>query len=230
MSKSVKLRIEEYFPAGSFLKTSFVRDRAQLLVRFSEFTPEYEAEYSAQLLVVKLLEQALVLTEEQKEVTASLYVAAASLNNELNFVSFYFKRAKLDSRVLSKVKRDLAKRNIEGACLKLAGLVQYVKEKHLVLESKGMSTGFAAELEAAAGDLETKNEKQNKIMNNRKQLHKDNSGEYVLLYGYVSTIAAAGKVMYKGHVKADEYTITKLISRMRGGNGHAAVSADAAVN
>lgn len=221
MSKSVKLKIEEYVPAASFLKTSFVRDRAELSGRFSEFTVGYETEFVNQLLVVKNLEQALVLTEEQKEVTKGLYVSAELLNKELNFVSFYFKRAQLDGSVLTKVKRDLTKRNIEGALLKLEGLVQYIIDKHVVLESKGMAVGFPAALQVEATDLETKNELQNELMNLRKQLHEDNSADYKLLYSFMSTIVSAGKVMYDGHVKKDEYTITKLIARMRSGGARA---------
>jgi hypothetical protein len=54
-------------------------------------------------------------------------------------------------------------------------------------------------------------------------LHEDNSEVYKALYRFISTIAAAGKVMYKGKVKEDEYTITRILGRMRSSGGDGAV-------
>ena len=39
-----------------------------------------------------------------------------------------------------------------------------------------------------------------------------------VLYGFIPTVSDAGKIIYKDPVKADEYTVTKLIGRMRSGN------------
>lgn len=217
--KGFTLKAEEYVPAATFLKTSFVRDREELSSRFSEFTPDYLAGFEAQLTKVTGLEQALILTEEQKGITASLYDASNVVNKDLNFLSFYFERAGLDTAIVTGVKKDLTSRNVEGACLKLAGLIQFITGKSALLESKGMNAGFPAELDAARVNLMTKNELQNKVMDTKKQLYKDNKAEYDKLYDYVSMIAKAGKIMYDGMSKKDEYTVTKLISRMRGGGG-----------
>ena len=197
------------------MKTSFTRDRAELATRFAEFTPEYEAEFNTQLRKVAKLEQTLKLTEEQKQVTETLYEKADLVNKEFNFLSFYFKRADLDSGILTAVKKDLVSRNIEGACFKMEGLMQYVAENETVLVSKGMAAGFVATLETDVEDLTIKNALQNKIMNIKGQLHEDNAGEYKKLYTYIATIAAAGKIMYDGVGKVDEYTLGKVLSRMR---------------
>ncbi|MEO8517397.1 MAG: hypothetical protein ABI426_11655, partial [Flavobacterium sp.] len=137
MSKGAKLRMEEYVPAGTFLKTSFVRDRAELVTRFSEFTAEFENEFETQLNTVSQLEQTLKLTKDQKRITANLYEASDALSKELNFLSFYFKRAELETDILVQVKSDLRTRNIEGACYKMSGLVQYVAENEDILVTKG---------------------------------------------------------------------------------------------
>lgn len=219
--KGFTLKAEEYVPAATFLKTSFVRDREELSSRFSEFTPNYLAGFEAQLAKVTSLEQALTLTEEQKGITASLYDASNVVNKDLNFLSFYFERAGLDTAIVTAVKKDLTSRNVEGASLKLVGLIQFITSKSTLLESKGMNAGFSAELDAARVNLMAKNELQNKVMDTKKQLYKDNKEEYDKLYEYVSVIAKAGKIMYDGMSKKDEYTVTKLISRMRGGGGGA---------
>lgn len=60
--------------------------------------------------------------------------------------------------------------------------------------------------------------KQNKVLNAVKNLYEKNKTAYENLYTYISTISEAGKIIFKGQVKADQYTISKLIKRMRSGN------------
>ena len=78
-----------------------------------------------------------------------------------------------------------------------------------------MSAGFVATVETDVEDLSAKNELQNDVMNIKGQLHRDSASEYKKLYAYISTIAAAGKIMYDGDGKAGEYTLSKVLSRMR---------------
>ncbi|WP_296151578.1 hypothetical protein [uncultured Flavobacterium sp.] len=56
-------------------------------------------------------------------------------------------------------------------------------------------------------------------MDARGQLAEDNSAVYKALYKYISTIAQAGKIIYDGKGKRDEYIISKLVSRMRSDGG-----------
>lgn len=215
MSKGFYLKMEEYVPAGTFLKASFVRDREDLMARFSEFSTTYLNDFEAQLEKVARLEQTLVVTEEQKGVTASLYITSEQINKDLNFLSFYFKRAEISTRTITALKRTLADKNIEGSILKLDALLQFVESKRAVLEAKGMSATFPAELDALKEDMKVKNGMQNVVMNIKKQLHSDNKQEYEALYAYISTISKAGKILYDGLTKRDEYIMTKIASRMR---------------
>jgi hypothetical protein len=214
-----RFRKEEYVPAATFLMESFERDREKLVAKFSEFTPDYAASFNKQLATVKALEAPYQLTEEQKKITENLHLTAAEMSKELNFLSFYFKRAALDPAILTQIKKDINRHNIEGACLKTKDLIDFIKKEHVVLESKGMAVSFPAELEATKADLEARNASQNKIMNDKGQLYEDNKADYDALYEFIKTITGAGKIFYNGAVKANEYTVTKLISRMRGGGG-----------
>jgi hypothetical protein len=78
-----------------------------------------------------------------------------------------------------------------------------------------MAAGFPAELEIIKADLEAKNAMQNKIMNDKGQLYEDNKADYDALNEFIVTITKAGKIFYNTAVKSNEYTVTKLISRMR---------------
>jgi hypothetical protein len=218
MSNERKLLIEEFVPAGRFLFNSFTRDRAELAGRFTEFTPAFLTAYSNKIEEVKALEKTIVLTKAQKQATIDLYATASTLNNDLNFVSFYFKRAQLDTKMITKLKADLAKRNIEGACEKITGVEQYIVANHLALESKGMAVGFPAALLVTKATLETKNELQNTVRNQKKTLYDNNTLVYDALYEYIITVANAGKIMYKGKTKVVEYTLSKIIARLRSSN------------
>lgn len=215
MSKSVKLRLEEYVPLASFLQTSFTRDRAELQETFSEFTEAYEAEFLARLETVKTLEQSLVLTEQQKTVTKELYEAARAMNKELNILSFQFKRAKLDTAIMTNVKKELSKGNIEGACQKVEAVLQLLDDKREILQSKGMKPDYAVGLKHRSAVLLEKNVMQNKLMDSRGQLTEVNTQKYKDLYEYVATISKAGKILYDGLKKEDEYTVSRLVSKMR---------------
>jgi hypothetical protein len=215
MSKSKKLRVEEYVPAAMTLMKSFVRDRDELSRRFTELTEDYENDFAGQIMMVSKLEQSLVLTEEQKEATDALYKASDAISKELSFLTFHFKRAALYPGILTMVKKELAKRNIEGACQKIGGLISYVSAEHEILESKGMEVGFPSELIMMKADLEMKNSFLNELIDNKDQLYEDNIEEYKALYSFITTVSNAGKVIYEGLDKEDEYILSKIIGQMR---------------
>jgi hypothetical protein len=218
MSKGKQFLKEEYLPGALFIKTSFIRDRQELVTRFAEYTPEYLVGFEAQITTVKQIQGALVLTEAQKQATVNLYLKADSVNVEFNFLSSYFKKCNLDTKILSQVKKDLTVRNIEGANAKITGVIQLIEVNAAALISKGMGANFAVALAADRDYLEQMNVLQNQVKNQVSDLYTTNKAEYDALYGYIAEIANDGKIMYKGTPKANEYTITKIIERMRSSN------------
>lgn len=215
MSNTKVLLKEEYIPAGLFLRTSFERDQGELSVRFKDFTSVFLADFIAKIDKVKTLESAIIMTDDQKKATADLYSAADDLNNEFNFLVYYFKKLKFDTAVLSAVKKDLNSRNIEGAVAKIEDVIQLITVHQTELEDKGMAVGFVQDLSTRRDYLEAKNVLQNKYKNDIATLYKDNKVEYDALYDYIKDIADAGKRLYAGQKKAKEYTVSSLIKRMR---------------
>ena len=209
---------EEYLPGALFIKASFKRDREELVTRFPEYTPEFLVGFEAQIGKVKQIQQALVLTEAQKQATVNLYLKATDVNVEFNFLVRYFKKCGLDTKILSQVKRNLTTHNIEGANDKIATVIQLIDVNKVVLMAKGMAADFSASLAADRDYLEQENVLQNEVKNQVGALYNANKGEYDALYAYISEIAADGKIMYAKTPKAKEYTIAKIIERMRSGN------------
>ena len=206
---------EEVTPLGDFVLTSYARDFDAIKSKFSILDGAFKDGFVAKLAFVKELESGLVLTEEQKGVTASLYAEAERLNGELNFLSTYFADADLNSGIVTAVKNDLFNGNIEGAILKLEGLKQFVTTHQVVLVKQGMDAGFATVLGDYKVSMTTKNNTQNEIINNRKKLTDANASDYAELLKMIKQITNKGKLVFKGTVYQDEYTTTKVIQRMR---------------
>jgi len=218
MSKVYSFLKEEYLPGALFIKASFKRDREELATRFSEYTPEYLVGFETQITKVKQIQQTLVLTEAQKQATVNLYLKADRVNVEFNFLSSYFKKCGLDTKILSEVKKDLTTHNIEGATAKIATVIQLIDANKAALVAKGMAADFSASLAVDRDYLEQENVLQNEVKNQIGALYTANKAEYDALYAYISEIAADGKIMYAKTPKAKEYTIAKIIERMRSGN------------
>lgn len=216
--KNRRFTLEEYVPGGKFLLVSFRRDRKELEQRFRQFTAVYLSDFEKQLGKVDELESTLVKSKEKEQVTNKLYLETNETTKELEFLAFYVKRAKLDVKFLSGVRKDLRNGNVEGAYKKLKDVIQFVKQHSTALESKGLPDNYDEVLSKKKDILTELNDLQNESINARIKLTSVNKGEYAALYEFISAIAEAGKIYFDGKKEEDEYTITKLISRMRSGN------------
>jgi len=219
MGAGINPRKEEYTTLGDFIKVSFVRDQPLIVARFPKMNAAFLTGFTGKLTEVRVLESGLVLTEQQKANKVSLDAEAAGLNKELNFLSSYFADAGLDTEVVSALKKDLSKGNIEGAVLKIESVKQYVVANQAALVAEGMAAGFAATMTGHKTSLEQKNTAQNSVLNSHKTLIDNNKDKYAELYGFIAKIAKNGKLVFDGTVTEDEYTISKIIKRMRSFNG-----------
>lgn len=209
------VRSEEYAPLADFLMVSFVRDQASILLRFKKLDAAFLGEFQGQLVLVKALEGTLKLSEDQKKATAQLYAEADVVNKGLNFLSVYFKDAALPTVAITGLKKTLNSSNIEGALLEMKDLKQYITAHEAALIDEGMAVGYVAELEGHIVSMAVLNTTQNSVMNIVKQLVSANKSDYKKLYAYITTVARNGKLVFKDTVVADEYSITKLIGKMR---------------
>jgi len=209
------IKKEEYTTLADFILPSFTRDLAIFTALFPKFNAAFLAAFIVKLDFVKALESTFLITEEQKNATASLYQEADELNDKLNFLKENFKDANLNTTIITDSKNDLFNNNIEGAVLKIETLKQYIAAHQPALEDEGMANGFPAELDAHKTSLEAKNTAQKTFMNNSKILTDANEEQYDELYQFITKICSKGKLIHKGKVTADEYTISKNLQKMR---------------
>jgi hypothetical protein len=137
------------------------------------------------------------------------------LNTDLNFLSAYFADASLNTAIVTGLKNDLLNRNIEGAILKIESVKQFVASNQAALIAQGMDANFADVLTDYKVSLTQKNNEQNELFNNRKQLTDANQVHYDELLKMIKKIVRNGKLVFKGSVTQDEYTTGKIVQRMR---------------
>lgn len=211
----LKMRNEEYATAGRFLEPSFKRDRKKLEELSNEFDEQYENGFVNQIDRVEEMEQGLGLTQDQKDATASLHQKTDEMDKEMNSLSFRFGKVGLDVKPITKVKKQLNSGNIEGACKGIEGLVQLVDDRSADLVAKGMNKDYPLELKNRNKKLRELNGVQNVLMNQGKGVTFNEGTEYKALFAYIQNICRAGKIVFDGTITEDEYTITRLIKRMR---------------
>jgi len=212
---NANVKIEEVAPYGDFVLTSYTRDFDAIKAKFPKMDNAFKEGFVAKLDFVKELESSLVLTESQKAVTESLYAEAKRLNTDLNFLSAYFADASLNTAIVTGLKNDLLNRNIEGAILKIESVKQFVVSNQDSLVAQGMDANFADVLTDYKVSLTQKNNEQNELINNRKQLTDANQVHYDELLKMIKKIVRNGKLVFKGSVTQDEYTTGKIVQRMR---------------
>lgn len=212
---NANVKIEEIAPLGDFVLQSYTRDFETIKSKFSKLDEGFRDGFVSKLEFIKKLESTLMLNETRKGVTASLYEEAKRLNEELNYLSSYFKDAGFNTKIISDLKVAITDGNIEGAILQLEGVKQFVSANSETLTAQGMSPDFATTLANYKDKLITKNNAQNELINARKKLTKDNKESYDNLLKIIRQIMSKGKIVYKGTVYQDEYTTSKVLQRMR---------------
>ena len=212
---NLRIRTEEYSALGDFIRASFERDQAEIAARFPKLGADFFNDFLVKLEAIKTLESALVQTEQQKSATAALYAEAAALNKELNFLSLYMRDAGLSSAAVTDLKDSLTRGNIEGSILKIESIKQFAVANQAALETEGMAPDFVGLLESHKISLAAKNAQQNILMNSRKQLTDANKAQYNKFYDYMTKVARAGKLVFDGDVRKDEYMLSKVLQRMR---------------
>jgi hypothetical protein len=209
------VRKEEVSPLGDFILTSFTRDFEVIKSKFPRLNQAFMTSFVDKLDYVKHLESTLLLTENQKWVTASLYGDAKQLNKELNYLKAYFEDASLNKDIISNLKKSLALGNIEGSLLKLEGLKQFVVVKTAELVVHGMDPDYGEVLDGYLVRMSAKNMKQNELINQRKMLVEANAVHYDALFKMIKHVITKGKLVFRDTIIEDEYVIKKVVQRMR---------------
>lgn len=212
---------EEYPAIGDALIASFNRDQAELAGYYKMMDEDFLTEFQNAIDAVRETSSVLAKTEELKSVTKKLYGLADEANQKLLFLIDYVKDAGLESASISGIRSKLTTRNIEGAVHDLREVLSYLDSHQAELDAGNMPKDFLKYFPPILPQMETWNAEQIAILSNRKSLVEANKVLFENAYNYISKVSNNGKKVFKNTVKKDDYTIAKLIAKVRaeGQNG-----------
>ena len=214
------LNYEEYPAIGDALIASFSRDQGELAGHYKTMDEDYLTGFQNAIDEVRAAASVLAKTEELKSVTKQLYGLADEANEKLLFLIDYVKDAGLHSAAVSAVRTKLTTRNIEGAVHDMRELLPYLESHQSELDAGNMPKEFLKYFAPILPQLEAWNAEQIGIISTRKSLVEANKVLFDTAYGYISKVSNNGKKVFKNSVKKDDYTIAKLIAKVRvDGNG-----------
>lgn len=212
MKVSNNLKKESYTAVAEFMLVSFERDLSEFTKSFKTIDEEYLSKFKSAITDAKSLGSAMAIQAEQKNVTKKLYEYADKLKDMLAFLKRYAEKANLETTILGRIAISLRAKNIEKSVIDTrAALPYFIENKDKMTD---MPEGFLDKIEPIIDNFEKLNISQNSLMNQRKQITSESKDVYQKLYVYISEIADMGKMIYKQSTKKDEYTISKILSRM----------------
>ena len=209
---SMTLKQEDYPAVADFMITSYERDLPDFSKYYKGMDEGYLTDFKASNAKLKNAPSGLVRKKKQTGVTKSLYTKLDETKKEVIFLNDYAQRAELDVTPLTQIVKQINTRNAEGVIKGLRDALPYYEEHKA--EMIHMPEGFLTAIAGRVTEIETLNASQDSSMNEKKSGTSATRKQYDEVYGYISEVAKAGKLIYKGTPKADEYTISALLSRL----------------
>lgn len=209
------LNYEEYPAIGDALIASFNRDQSELVQHYKTMDGDFVTGFQNSIDAVRAAASVLAKTEELKSVTKQLYGLADEANQKLLFLLDYVKDAGLESASISGIRSKLTTKNIEGAVYDLREVLPYLEGHQAELDAGNMPKDFLKYFPPILPQMEAWNAEQIAIISNRKSLVEANKLLFENAYSYISKVSNRGKKVFRNTVKKDDYTISKLLTRVR---------------
>lgn len=211
--RSFRLRQAEYPLVGLAMRESFVRDQAEFQTYYKSMGEEFLNEFDKAIAGVQGVHSTSTGMYEQKDASARVYELQEDLYRKTMFMKDYVNHAGLDVKPVNEAIKSLRKSDTEAAVKAVRQAVVYYQP--FAEQLTDMPDGFADSMATDADALKARNNEQNTAMNFRTNLTAENRAKYVALDKIIKKVSNAGKRIYKGTPKANEYTVSHLLSRIR---------------
>ena len=198
--KAPTIKHEDYAVIADFIAVSFERDLDSFSSTYKTMNASYLENFKKAISQLKNNDSTNAIVIKQKETTANLYKQADELRRNITFLKDYATRSGLDTSLLKVVVTKINGRNI-------AGVVKAVRD--------AMPEGFVEKRVEQTKQLDALNVLQNTLMNERKYHTQANKEMYALIKKYIGDIAKAGKLIFQGQKKEEEYVISKIVTRAK---------------
>lgn len=212
MQTGKKIKQENYTAVADFMLASFERDLADFTKVFKTIDSDFLAAFKEANNALKNISSPYATTQKQKAVTQSIYEQADAFCEKLTLLNAYTKRANMNIPLLKETIAALKSRNIEKVVKNTREMLPFFIEN--ADKIKDMPSDFLSDVPNTIIDFESKNTQQNLLMSQRKQDTAERKPLYDALYHYIKEVSYAGKIVYKSSSKKDDYTISKILTRM----------------
>jgi len=209
------LNYEDYPAVGDALISSFQTDQAEFLKKYKKMDAAFLTNLKTTVEATRKLSSVFAQNENLKKTTVQLYAFADGLNAQLLFLGDYLKQEKLNFKEVSEIRANFKKRNIEGAIKQLRDFQPYLNQNKTVLEAGNMPLNYLAPLFTNLPQMELLNAEQIKLINQRKTMVEQNGNIFEKADVLFSDICSAGKKIFKDTIKKEEYTLNKILKRVR---------------
>ena len=116
---------------------------------------------------------------------------------------------------VSDVRKCISRDNMEGLALAMTVLNKNIEDNNDALEDQGWSSGQWDGMKAKAEQVRLLNQKQNQMEADKQLAVSENHVKFDDMWNMTLNICLAGKTLFKGNVRAKEYTISLLLKRIR---------------
>ena len=209
------LNYEDYPAIGDALVASVTRDLGDFAEHYTKMDTAFIAGFKNAIDAVRSAASVLAQTEQRKGVTKQLYDLADEANKKLFFLIDYLEDADLETQALSAIRNKFTNRNLEGGVRDLREILPYLQSQKTVLEAGEMPKGFLDYFAAIIPQMESLNVEQISILSTRKTIVEANLALFETAYDFISKVSNRGKKVFKKSVKKDDYTLSKLLTRVR---------------
>lgn len=216
-------RIEELPTVSQFIFDAFQRDIADF-APYTDFDDPFSANFQNGLDALNELVTPAQFTNEMKVITLRLYTNVESLRPRLNVLENYVINAGTALTVqvkdfgISKVRKFIAKSDVEGLDGALKTLEQNITANMAALTAKGYTAAQQTAVATTHAQIVDDNRAQNAMISNRIQQSAANMELMNEFYtNFVAKTANQGKRIYKGvnPGKVTDYTISAQVRRIR---------------
>ena len=234
IKRKFRCRIEEVTVIGGFVYDSFLLDKKDFTdYSEPEFSGSFADDYKKEMKEIDELIAPKNITRKMKVVTSHLYKTISDFRKPLNALEGYVNMAAKKSSssapgassltVLPKdfgiqtMRQALANHDTEEILGSFKTLLQNINDNRDLLKTKGYKDALHNQLLSLRDALNEDNNQQNIITDERDKKVEDNMGAINNFWTERITLTAntGRNILYKDTAKADEYTITSLINRIR---------------
>lgn len=211
--KSNSINQGEYPVVAMYLKDMLAKDKAEIQPFFKSMDEKFDADFENAIVEVQAVPLTATGLMQQKDASLVVYGIMENVMKKLPYLKIYAVNAGVEKTYVEKALKF-------GRVSDTEGLVKSVKEAVMFYNSKkaqlvDMPDDFLEKLSADVVELEKMNVSQEDFKHTRRNMTAENAAKYDMLDDFIKRVSRAGKTVFKGTSKADNYNISKILSNIR---------------